>query len=70
MDVTPSTDGTFEKTVNTTVNVSTDNYSGYTLMIASADSTSLINANDDKIESISNVVSESNFSSSNTYNNQ
>ncbi len=63
--------GSFGKSNNTTVEISTDNYSGYSYFIASAgSSTSLVNGNNDEIESISGNITESVFSSDDTYYNK
>ena len=70
LTITPSSDGEFGKTGNNTVTVTTDNYSGYSLSIKSSVSRGAVNSNDDEVESISSAVTEANFSSSSTYNNQ
>ena len=66
----PTPSGTFDKSSNTTINVTTDNFTGYTLTIASETSTSLLNNNEDAIESITQPIDELTFSSSSVYNNK
>lgn len=67
----PSATGTFVKSDDAEITVSTDNYTGYTLSVAAtSDLTSLVNSNDDEITSISSAVTESNFTNNSTYNNQ
>lgn len=70
LDISPSkTNGSFAKSGNSTVSVSTNNYSGYTLKIESANgSVDLINTSDStiSIDSISSAVSESDFSADTT----
>ena len=70
ISLTPSGDGTFGKSSDSTIGINTDNYSGYSMKIVSTGSTSLVNSNDDEIQSISSAISESTFSSSTTYNNK
>ena len=70
LTVMPSFGGTFAKSSNAQISVSTDNFTGYTASIATTDSTSLVNGNDDEIESISSNISEATFSASSTYNNK
>ncbi len=66
----PAPGGTFGESNSASVSVSTDNYSGYNLSILSSGGTSLINSNNDEIESISNPVTLQDFSTSSTYNNK
>ena len=68
--ITPTFGGTFGKTASSTISVSTDNFTGYTLSIKSQSSTSLLNGNNDAIESLSSAISEATFSSDSTYNNK
>ena len=49
------------------MDVSTDNFTGYTLSLIGAGSTSLINENDDEIESLSAAVDETTFSTNSNY---
>ena len=67
----PSSTGTFIKSDDAEITVSTDNFTGYTLSLAaSSNSTSLVNSNNDEITSVSAPVSESDFTNSSAYNNQ
>ena len=69
VDVMPtSTNGTFVKSDNSTISVTTNNYSGYTLSIAASSSTDLLNTADNTktISSISSATSESDFSADTT----
>ena len=59
--------GTFGKSSDVTVDVSTDNFTGYTLSLIGAGSTSLISENDDEIESLSAAVDETTFSTNSNY---
>lgn len=70
INATPATGGYFQHSGNATISVSTDNYTGYTMMIASEDSTDMVSENNDTIPSISSAISESTFSTSSTYNNK
>ena len=70
MTLTPSGDGTFGKSSSSTIGVRTDNFSGYSMKIVSPGSTSLMNHNNDEIQSISSAIDETTFSSSTTYNNK
>ena len=66
LDIIPhSANGDFAKSTNSTISVTTNNYSGYTLSIAASGSTNLI-GDDGSIVSISSAVSESDFSADNT----
>lgn len=63
--------GNFGKSGTATISVSTDNYSGYYLKIASSPDTNLTEVGGNHtITSISSAISEATFSSSSTYNNQ
>lgn len=70
MTLTPSGDGTFGKSSSSTIGVRTDNFSGYSMKIVSPGSTSLMNHNNDEIQSISSAIDETTFSSSTAYNNK
>ena len=77
VNLRPSVSGSFDKSAECTINVRTDNFTGYTLSIASASvdpdhATSLTDGNGNYIESISSNVSEADFkNSANTqYNNK
>ena len=63
--------GNFGKSGTATISISTDNYSGYYLKIASSPDTNLTEVGGNHtITSISSAISEATFSSSSTYNNQ
>ena len=68
--ITPSPGGTFGKSSNNTISITTNNYTGYSLSIATNESTSMLNSDDVEIESISSSIDESTFSSNSSYNNQ
>ncbi len=71
INMLPSAEGNFEKSGDATISINTDNFTGYSLFIrAGGDSTSLVNSNDDEIESISTAINESTFSTSTAYNNK
>ena len=63
-----SANGDFAKSDNSTISVTTNNYSGYTLSIAASSSTDLLNTADNTktISSISSATSESDFSADTT----
>jgi len=69
LDILPhSANGDFAKSGNSTISVTTNNYSGYTLSIAASSSTDLLNTADNTktISSISSATSESDFSADTT----
>ncbi|MBQ9485164.1 InlB B-repeat-containing protein [Candidatus Saccharibacteria bacterium] len=70
INILPSSSGTFGKTANNTISVTTDNFTGYSLIIAAENSTSLVNGNDDEITSISTAIDETTFTNNSIYNNQ
>ena len=71
INMLPSAEGNFEKSGDATISINTDNFTGYSLFIrAGSNSTSLVNSNDDEIESISTAINESTFSTSTAYNNK
>jgi uncharacterized repeat protein (TIGR02543 family) len=70
INILPSASGTFGKSANNTISVTTDNFTGYSLIIKSNDSTSLVNEDNDEITSISTAIDETTFTNSSTYNNQ
>ena len=70
ISLTPSGDGMFGKSSNSSIEISTDNYSGYSMKIVSSGSTSLMNSDNDEIESINSAINESTFSSNTIYNNK
>ena len=70
INILPASGGTFGASNNTTISVSTDNFTGYTLKISSQGGTSLEDLNENEIESISSAITESAFSTSSAYNNK
>lgn len=70
LNLMPSPGGTFGQSGNATVTISTDNFTGYNLSIVSSGGSSLVNSNNDEVESISSVVTQQDFSTSSTYNNK
>ena len=70
LHISPTPEGTFGKSTNSTITVNTDNYTGYSMSIKSSDSTSIVNTNNDEITSISSAIDEATFSSSSSYNNK
>lgn len=70
INLSPGLGGTFGKSSNAEITASTDNFTGYTLLVsASTNSTSLVNSSSgDEIESISSPVTEANFTNSSSYN--
>lgn len=65
-----SSGGTFGKSGDATVSVSTDNFTGYNLTITASSGDSLENSDGDEIESISTTVTEQAFSTNSAYNNK
>ena len=71
ISLTPSNGGTFGKSTSSTIGITTDNFSGYSMKIISSGSTSLVNNNnDDEIESISSAINEATFTVDSSYNNK
>ena len=70
ISILPTPNGEFGKTNNNTVTISTDNYTGYSLLVKSSATRAAVSSNEDEIVSISDSINETTFSSSNTYNNQ
>lgn len=71
LSITPSATGTFAKSNDAEITVSTDNFTGYTLSIAAtSNSTSLVDGNNHEITSISSNVDETSFSTNTNYNNK
>lgn len=70
LSVMPSAGGEFVRSSNHTISVSTDNFTGYSLFVASNESRSLVSSNNNEIATISSAIDESAFSSSSTYNNK
>ena len=70
LNLMPSPEGNFGQSNNASVSVSTDNFTGYNLSIVSSGSSSLVNSNDDEVESISSAITQQAFSTSSSYNNQ
>ncbi|MBR3131838.1 InlB B-repeat-containing protein [Candidatus Saccharibacteria bacterium] len=70
IELTPSAEGQFGKSSNNTITASTDNFTGYNLSIATSGSTSMLNSNDDAIESINSSIDETTFSTGSSYTNK
>ncbi len=66
----PTMSGNFGKSNSSTIRISTDNSSGYTLRIFSNEDASLSNGTSKKIESISGPISEEVFSTNINHNNK
>ena len=63
LDILPhSTNGDFAKSDNSTISVTTNNYSGYTLSIAASSSSTDLTGTNGSIASIGSAVSEADFS--------
>ena len=63
LDIIPhSTNGDFAKSANSTISVTTNNYSGYTLSIAASSSSTDLTGTNGSIASIGSAVSEADFS--------
>ena len=61
--------GNFGESSDASISVTTDNFTGYMLRIAAADSTDLESSNGGVMHSIPSAISRDTFSSSSTYNN-
>ena len=70
IDTTPSAGGHFDHSSNSTISIVTDNYTGYRLSIASETTTNLVSEGNDTIPSITSAITETDFSTSGTYNNK
>ena len=72
VNVTPSIGGAFAASSDGTISVKTDNFTGYTLMIAAKNDSSrdLSDGNGHVISSLDSPVSASDFASSSSYNNR
>ena len=70
LEIMPSFGGTFASSNTSSVSVSTDNFTGYSLFISTGNSTSLVNNNNDEIQSISSSVDGTTFSTNSAYNNK
>ena len=70
ISILPTPNGEFGKTNNNTVTISTDNYTGYSLLVKSSATRAAVSSNEDEIVSISDSINKTTFSSSNTYSNQ
>ena len=67
LDILPhSANGDFAKSDNSTISVTTNNYSGYTLSIAASSSTTDLTGTNGNIASIGSAVSEADFSADTT----
>ena len=67
LSVMPSSSGTFSSSANNTISITTDNFTGYTLKVASDETTSLVNEYDDEIESITSSIDAATFASGASY---
>ncbi len=70
LQLLPMPGGNFGESGNATLTVSTDNYTGYNLTVNTSGGTSLVNHDDDAVESINSAISAQTFSSDSTYNNK
>ncbi|MBR2996903.1 InlB B-repeat-containing protein [Candidatus Saccharibacteria bacterium] len=70
IDLIPSPNGSFGKSNDATISVSTDNFTGYTLTVSAADNSGLINEDDDIINPLTTAISENTFINDITYNNK
>lgn len=69
--IMPAVGGTFgTPQTPATISVFTDNFTGYTLTLSTSGGTSLVNSNNDEVQSISSNISEQTFSTDPTYNNK
>ena len=62
--------GNFGKSIDNEISVTTDNYTGYSLSIASESSTSLVSTQGNQITSIGSSIDETTFSTNNNYYNK
>ena len=69
VSLNPSLDGTFGASTDASISVSTNNFSGYTLSVASQSSSSMF-FGENEIESISSITSYSDFSTLAAYKNK
>ena len=65
--IMPTASGTFGSSSNNTITVTTDNFTGYSLQIATNDSTDMLNDDDDAIPTIGSSISESTFRNDSNY---
>lgn len=68
--ILPSPGGNFGESGSANLSVSTDNFTGYTLSIGTSGGTSLLNDDDDAVESISSAITQQAFSTNSAYNNK
>lgn len=68
LNLIPREGGAFAKSSNSTVSVTTDNYTGYTLSIAASSSANLSDGNGHTLDSISSEITEDAFSNGSSYN--
>lgn len=68
--VIPAIDGAVATSDDATISVSTDNYSGYVLSVATNNGTSLVDGDNNEIESISSIVSATDFATQATFKNK
>lgn len=70
INIMPSPAGTFGTTNELEIGISTDNFSGYSLVMSSETSTSAVSQNGSSIPSLDSEITESAFSSNSAYNNK
>lgn len=70
IDLLPTSSGSFGESEKAMVSISTENFTGYTLAICTNGETSLINAHNDEIESVTSNISSQSFASDTSYNNK
>ena len=70
LQLAPTPEGVFGESSSATISVTTDNYTGYNLSLVSSSGTSLVNANDVEVESISSNVTAQAFATNSAYNNK
>ena len=66
----PVAGGSFDHSAISTITVSTDNYTGYSLSIVSDSSTDMVSGDNNTLPTLDSAVSESDFSTNVTYNNK
>ena len=69
LDLTPEINGKFGKSENATISINTNNFSGYTLGIATTTTTYLEDGAGNTIPTLAQAISEQDFSTSAAYNN-
>lgn len=66
----PSISGNFAESSSASISVTTDNYTGYSVSITTGNQTSLVDNDNNEIESISSAISNQDFTSNTAYNNK